>query len=114
MTHRQKHKGKKRPRSWHHRWAGPDRALRAALRRLEAALARTDYTEPEVHPIDPESRAWEQPPAVVIGLATDRLMDAVERTGIYAEDLEARMRHAFQSPTVRSALNEMRDAMEDS
>lgn len=40
MTHRQKHKGKKRPRSWHHRWAGPDRALRKALRLLDAALER--------------------------------------------------------------------------
>lgn len=46
MTHRQKHKGKKRPRSWHHRLAGPDRALRKALRRLDAALTRDQQEEP--------------------------------------------------------------------
>jgi hypothetical protein len=37
MTKRQKHKGKKRPRSWHRRGAGPDTAYRWAMRRLVRA-----------------------------------------------------------------------------
>jgi hypothetical protein len=37
MTKRQKHKGRKRPRSWHRRFAGPDRAYAAALKRLKKA-----------------------------------------------------------------------------
>lgn len=40
MGHRQKHKGSKRPRSWHRRFSGPDRALRRALRRLDEAVER--------------------------------------------------------------------------
>lgn len=42
MGHRQKHKGKKRPRSWHRRFDGPDRALRRALRSIDEALSRWD------------------------------------------------------------------------
>lgn len=37
MGHRQKGKGPKRKRSWHRRGAGPDRAFRSAMRRLERA-----------------------------------------------------------------------------
>jgi hypothetical protein len=39
MGRRQKGKHMKRSRSWHHRFAGPDRALRSATKRLDAALA---------------------------------------------------------------------------
>lgn len=38
MTHRQKHKGKKRPRSWHHRYNTPDRAFARAVRKLNRAM----------------------------------------------------------------------------
>lgn len=36
---RQKHKGMKRPRSWHRRYATPDRAFARAVRKLERASA---------------------------------------------------------------------------
>jgi len=35
MSKRQKHKGKKRPRSWHRRGSGPNNALKKALKRIE-------------------------------------------------------------------------------
>ena len=38
MRDRQKGKHLKRPRSWHHRFNGPDRAFSAAIRRLDEAL----------------------------------------------------------------------------
>jgi len=34
-TKRQKHKGKKRPRSWHRRGKGPDRAFKAASKKID-------------------------------------------------------------------------------
>lgn len=47
MGHRQKSKGMKRPRSWHRRFAGPDRALRKALRRIDRALADWEQNKEE-------------------------------------------------------------------
>ncbi|QKT08046.1 hypothetical protein HUN08_13270 [Gordonia sp. X0973] len=40
MTGRQAHKGKKRPRSWHRRFNGPDKAHLVAQRKIDRALRR--------------------------------------------------------------------------
>ncbi len=50
---RQKPKGMKRPRSWHHRFAGPDIAFKRAVRVLDAALRRAE-----------EERSSQTPPGV--------------------------------------------------
>lgn len=44
---RQKHKGKKRPRSWHHRYNTPDKAFAKAVRKLDRALRGAAGERPE-------------------------------------------------------------------
>lgn len=61
---RQKHKGKKRPRSWHHRYNTPDRAFARAARKLDRAMnawrkSRTDIDAPTV-------RSWASPADVPV------------------------------------------------
>lgn len=45
MTKRQKHKNKKRPRSWHRRGAGPDRAWNRAARKLGGGPLAVTYSD---------------------------------------------------------------------
>lgn len=42
---RQKHKGMKRPRSWHRRYAGPDWAFLTATKKLDRAIQRSQREE---------------------------------------------------------------------
>lgn len=42
MTKRQKHKGSKRPRSWHHRGTGPDKAFALAMERIDPAMTTNE------------------------------------------------------------------------